>query len=108
MGRGRVHSRSFKQENPLIVHQETVAQYGIADGDAVWAESPYGKVQARVKTSQHLNPGGVGPQHGFGHTALGSRAKGRGTSASPLRPTKSDPFSGQGTRKEACLRVAKA
>jgi hypothetical protein len=32
----------------------------------------------------------------------------RGTSDSPLRPTKSDPLSGQALHKETCVRMFKA
>jgi hypothetical protein len=42
------------------------------------------------------------------HTALGTLAKGRGTSDSTLRPAVSDPLSGQALHKEACVRVRKA
>jgi thiosulfate reductase/polysulfide reductase chain A len=80
----------------------------VADGDLVWVESRYGRVQARVKTTTRIHPEVVGVQHGFGHTALGRLAKGRGTSDSVLRPTKSDPLSGMATHKEACVRIVKA
>jgi anaerobic selenocysteine-containing dehydrogenase len=55
-----------------------------------------------------IHPEVVGVQHGFGHTALGRLAKGRGTGDSVLRPTKSDPLSGQASHKEACVRIIKA
>ena len=86
----------------------TASRYGIGDGDLVWVESPYGRVKARVKTTTRIHPEVVGLQHGFGHTALGRLAKGRGTSDSPLRPTKSDPLSGQAMHKEACVRIVRA
>ena len=76
-------------------------------GDEVWVESPYGRVKAKVKTTTRIHPEVVGVQHGFGHTALGRLAKGRGTSDSALRPTKSDPRSGQALHKEACVRIAR-
>jgi len=95
-------------ENPLIVNPATAARYRVADGEVVWIESPYGKVKARVKTTTRIHPEVVGVQHGFGHTALGGLAKGRGTSDSPLRPTKSDPLSGQALHKETSVRIVKA
>ncbi|MCP9443230.1 MAG: molybdopterin-dependent oxidoreductase [Nitrospira sp.] len=98
----------IKPANPLIMHPVTAARYGINDGDTVWVESPYGRVQGRVKLSKRIHPEVIGLQHGFGHTALGRLAKGRGTSDSPLRPTKADPLSGQALHKEACVRVSKA
>jgi thiosulfate reductase/polysulfide reductase chain A len=98
----------IKPENPLIVHPDTAARYGLEDGDEAWVESPYGKVKAKVKTSRRMHPEVVGLQHGFGHTALGKTARDRGTSDTWLRPTKSDPLSGQAMHKEACVRVSKA
>jgi thiosulfate reductase/polysulfide reductase chain A len=98
----------IKPSNPLIIHPDTAARYGIADGDSVWLESPYGKVQVSVRISKRIHPEVVGLQHGFGHSALGRLATGRGTSDSPLRPTKADPLSGQALHKEACVRVSKS
>lgn len=98
----------IKPENPLIVHPATAARYGVADGDAVLVESPHGKVKARVRTTTRMHPDVVGLQHGFGHTALGRLARGRGTSDSPLRPSKSDPLSGQALHKETCVRITRA
>jgi hypothetical protein len=55
-----------------------------------------------------MHPEVVGLQHGWGHTALGKNAKGRGTPDSQLRPTKADPLSGMALHKEACVKVYKA
>lgn len=74
----------------------------------MWVESPHGRVKAGVKVTRRMHPEVVGLQHGFGHTALGRLAKGRGTSDSPLRPTKSDSLSGQALHKETCVRIVKA
>lgn len=98
----------IKPANPLIINPATAVRYGVEDGDLIWVESPYGKVKARVKTTRRMHPEVIGLQHGFGHTALGRLAKGRGTSDSPLRPTKSDPLSGQALHKETCVRIVKA
>jgi thiosulfate reductase/polysulfide reductase chain A len=98
----------IKPENPMIVHPDTAARFGVADGDVAWVESPYGKVKAKVRVTTRIHRDVVGVQHGFGHTALGRLATGRGTSDSALRPTTSDPLSGQALHKEACVRIAKA
>ncbi|MBI3779736.1 MAG: molybdopterin-dependent oxidoreductase [candidate division NC10 bacterium] len=98
----------IKPENPLVIHPDTATRYGVKDEEVVWIESPYGKVKAKLKVSRRIHPDVVGLQHGFGHTALGRLAKGRGTSDSSLRPTKSDPLSGQASHKEACVRITKA
>jgi thiosulfate reductase/polysulfide reductase chain A len=98
----------IKPTNPLIIHPDTAAKLGISDGGDVWVESPYGRVRAKVKTSKRMHPEVVGLQHGFGHTAFGRNALGRGTSDSSLRPLKADALSGQALNKECCVRIVKA
>lgn len=98
----------IKPENPMIINPAAAAKYGVKDGDEVWVESTYGRVKAKVRTTTRIHPEVVGVQHGFGHTALGRLASGRGTSDSPLRPTRSDPLSGQALHKEACVRIVRA
>jgi thiosulfate reductase/polysulfide reductase chain A len=98
----------IKPENPLIIHPDTAARLGIADGADVWVESPHGKVRAKAKVTRRIHPEVVGLQHGFGHTALGKNARGRGTSDAALRPTLADPLSGMALHKETCVRVSMA
>jgi thiosulfate reductase/polysulfide reductase chain A len=98
----------IKPENPMVVHPDTAARFGLADGDIAWVESPHGKVRAKVRVTTRIHREVVGVQHGFGHTALGRLAAGRGTSDAILRPTVSDPLSGQALHKEACVRIMKA
>jgi thiosulfate reductase/polysulfide reductase chain A len=98
----------IKPDNPLIIHPETARRFGIEDGDKVIVESPYGMAEARVATTKRMHPEVVGLQHGFGHTALGKLARGRGTSDTLLRPTRADPLSGQAMHKQTCVRLRKA
>jgi anaerobic selenocysteine-containing dehydrogenase len=97
----------IKPDNPMIMNPATARKYGVKDGEVVWVESLYGKVRAKVRVTTRIHPEVVGVQHGFGHTALGRLAKGRGTSDSALRPVKSDPLSGQASHKEACVRITR-
>jgi thiosulfate reductase/polysulfide reductase chain A len=90
---------------PLVIHPDTAARLGVRDGDPVQVESPHGSARGVAKLSRRIHPEVVGLQHGFGHTALGRRAKGRGMSDAALRPTRSDPLSGQAMHKETCVRV---
>lgn len=98
----------IKPEGPVIIHPDTAEKYGIDDGDRVVIESRYGQVLGKAKLSKRMHREVIGLQHGFGHTALGRLAAGRGTSDSNLRPTKADPISGMALHKEACVRVRRA
>ena len=99
---------ALKPDNPLMIHPETAERLNIAEGDEVWVESPYGKTKGKVHLTRRMHPEVVGAQHGFGHTALGNRAKGRGSAFGSLNMTKSDPLSGMAAHKEVCVKVYKA
>lgn len=98
----------IKPNNPLIINSRAADKLGIKTGDEVWVESKYGKVKGTVKVVEGIHPEVVGWQHGFGHWAQGDMAKGRGTSDSPLRPTRADSISGQSLNKQCCVKVYKA
>lgn len=98
----------MKPTNPLMIHPDTAAKRGIQDGDEVIVKSPFGQVHAVVQVTLRMNPNVVGLQHGFGHTALGKLAKGRGTADGSLRPTKADPLSGMSMHKQTCVEVVRA
>ena len=98
----------LKPDNPLMINIATAKALALSDGNPVWVESKYGKVKAKVKVTEGIHPEVVGSQHGFGHWALGSLAKGAGTSDTVLRPCKADPLSGQALHKECCVKVYKA
>jgi anaerobic selenocysteine-containing dehydrogenase len=99
---------TLKSTNPLVIHTDTAAKLGIADGDGVIVESPNGSVRAVAEVSLRIHPEVVGAQHGFGHIALGRVAKGRGTAFGDLNTIRYDPLSGQASHKEICVRVRKA
>lgn len=58
--------------------------------------------------TKRIHPEVVGVQHGFGHTALGRQARGRGMTDAGLRPSKSDPLSGMATHQETQVKVYRA
>lgn len=97
----------LKPSAPLIIHPDTAKRLGIRDEDEVLIESPHGAVAGVARLSRRIHPEVVGLQHGFGHTALGRMAKGRGTSDATLRPSRSEPLAGQAMHKEACVRVSR-
>jgi thiosulfate reductase/polysulfide reductase chain A len=95
----------FRPDNPLQIHTKTAAKLGIRQGQQVWVESRFGRVQAKAHVTEAIHPQVVGLQHGFGHWALGEAAKGRGTADASLRPARADPISGQALHKQCCVRV---
>ena len=97
----------LKGENPLVIHPDTARKLGIEQGDEVWVESPHGKTRAKVQVTPRIHPEVVGAQHGFGHTALGKNAKGRGSNFGGLNTCTSDPLAGQALHKEICVRLVK-
>lgn len=98
----------IKGSNPLIIHPETAARFGIEDGEEVWVESKFGKTRAVAKITRRIHPEVVGAQHGFGHWKLGKAAVGRGSSFGDLNTIAYDSLSGQGLHKEVCVKVYKA
>lgn len=108
----RTQNNSFllelKPDNPLVINPDTAAKLGIQNDDEVWVESRNGKVTAKAKVTERIHPEVVGAQHGFGHTALGKNAKGRGSAFGVLNECLSDPLSGQAVHKEICVRVYRA
>ncbi len=97
----------LKPDSPLMINTRTAANFGLSSGDPVWVESKYGKVKGVVKVTEGIHPEVIGLQHGFGHWALGSLAKGAGTSDTSLRPCKADPLAGQAIHKQCCVKVYK-
>ncbi len=50
---------------PAEIHADTAAEYGLAEGDWVFVETPYGATQARVKVTRRIRPGVVCANHGW-------------------------------------------
>lgn len=100
--------RAIALLNALIGSWDAPERFGFGDDDEVWVESPYGRVKARAKVTRRIHPEVVGLQHGFGHTALGRNAQGRGTRDGLVRPTKADALSGMSLHKEACVTLRPA
>jgi thiosulfate reductase/polysulfide reductase chain A len=120
------HSRTFnnvylmemKPDNPLLINSTTAAGLGLADGDAIWLESPYAKAKATVQVTERIHPEVVALQHGYGHWGLGKVARGSLNKANPWCPAgtadgqflagKAEKFSGQIVTKEVGVRIIKA
>lgn len=98
----------IKPDNPLRIHPDTAAKLGVVDGREVIIESPNGSTRGIASVTTAIHPEVVGAQHGFGHTALGEVAKGRGSAFGDLNTMRFDALSGQAVHKEICVRVRPA
>lgn len=109
------HTRTFnntwlmemKPDNPLLVNSAAAKKLGLKDGDEVWIESRVAKAKSRVQLTEGIHPEVVGLHHGYGHTALGKIAKGKGTDDGQFCAGKADPASGQAVTKEIAVKVYK-
>ncbi len=97
----------MKGTNPVYINTATASGLGIVDGDAITVESPYATVNGTAFVTEGIQPDTVGMLHGFGHTALGTIAQGKGTSDGALPPGKAEAISGQACHKEVAVKVYK-
>lgn len=78
----------------LEMNPETAHQLGLADKTPVWVESPFGKVQTKVRLVKALRPDVVNLPYNQGHTAVGRFAQGRGVNGLDLLNPASEPAAG--------------
>jgi thiosulfate reductase/polysulfide reductase chain A len=110
------HTRTFnnpyliemKPDNPLWMNTQTARRLDIADGDRVIVESPHASAEGTAHVTPCIHPEVVGMQHGFGHWAMGSVAKGKGIDDGQFMLGRAEPISGQAVTKEIGVRVRKA
>jgi len=51
--------RQIHTHNTLFINTQTARAAGVADGDWVWAESPWGRVRCQASHSEAVEPGTV-------------------------------------------------
>src|SRR5262249_27843178 len=51
--------RQITNTNPLFVHRDTAAKFGLDDDDWVWIESVNGRVKGQIKLVEGVNPSTV-------------------------------------------------
>jgi thiosulfate reductase/polysulfide reductase chain A len=95
-------------ENELWINTRKAAALGIADGQMVWVENQYAKAQAKARVTNRIRPDVVGMTHGFGHTASGPEALGKGTNDTQFIPGRADPISGMAAHKDGAVKVYRA
>jgi anaerobic selenocysteine-containing dehydrogenase len=95
--------KSWVEMNP-----KTAEGLGLRDGDQVWVESPFGRLQTSLKLVPALRPDVVNLPHNQGHTAVGRFAKDRGVNGLTILNPESEPFSGLAAFTNTRVRVYRA
>lgn len=90
------------------LHYETAAALGIVMGDAVWVESPFGKIKVFANITSSVPENMAFMELGKGHTQYGRFAKGKGENPKAILASESDPFSGFTPRCNTRVRITKA
>lgn len=92
----------------LEMNPEAAAEHGLQDKDPVWVESPYGKVQTKVRLVAALRPDVVNLPYNQGHTAVGRWAKDRGVNGLALLDPVSEPAAGLAAFTNTRVKVYRA
>jgi tetrathionate reductase subunit A len=64
--------RMIKPYNPVLMHRQDAARFGIQHGDTIRIESPGGSVVGLALVVEGVMPGSLGIEHGYGHRDLGA------------------------------------
>lgn len=94
--------------NFVEMNSETAHELGINDGDMVWVESPFGKIEGRARVFQGIRPEVIAIANGQGHWACGRWAKGMGVNPNSILGVDYDQLSGQSTFFNTRVKVYKA
>ncbi len=95
--------------NAVWIHTQAAAARGIRNGDAVWVESPAGKVKIPALVTEGIRPDCVYMTPGFGHFSQAQHtAYAQGESDSDLHVTYTDPASGGQALSQTFVTVRKA
>lgn len=78
----------------LEMHPETAAELGLKNKEKVWVESPFGRLQTKLRLVKSMRRDVVTLPYNQGHTAVGRFAKNRGVNGVAILNPASEPFSG--------------
>ena len=87
---------------------EAADSLGIRDGDAVWVESPLGRLKLKARLSQWVRPDIVAIARGQGHYAPGEWQKGIGVNPNDIIGVDFDSLSGQSAIFNTRVKVYRA
>lgn len=89
----------------LEMNPETAAELQLQDGDQVWVESPFGRLQVKLRLVKALYPEVVNLPYNQGHTAVGRWAKNRGVNGLEILNPASEPATGLAAMTNTRVRV---
>lgn len=90
------------------INPDTASAKGIKDEDAIWVESPVGKIKCKAALNPGMHPKVVHIIKEHGHHAYGKWAKGRGANPCELIKNVSDPHSGLQAFFQTMVKIQKA
>jgi anaerobic selenocysteine-containing dehydrogenase len=90
------------------INNETARTLGLKDGQAVWVDSPFQKIKARLKCSEGVHPNVVAIPFGQGHYSYGKWQKGIGVNPNDIIGVDYDTISGQAAFFNTRVKVYKA
>jgi anaerobic selenocysteine-containing dehydrogenase len=94
--------------NFIEMNTELAHALDIEDGDMVWVESPFGKLQGKARVFQGIHPEVIAIANGQGHWACGRWARGMGVNPNSILGVDYDQLSGQSAFFNTRVKVYKA
>ena len=92
----------------LEMHPETAAELGLRNKEQVWIESPFGRLQTRLRFVKNMRRDIVNLPYNQGHTAVGRFAKDRGVNGMMILNPASEAISGLASITNTRVKVTKA
>ncbi len=91
----------------MEINPETAEALGLADGEWVWVESPFGRVKVITKFYPGAMPEVVNIPFGFGHQSYGRWAKGIGSNPHSLLSDEVEPLTGHPMKNLVRVKISK-
>ena len=98
----------FGWTNFVEINSRTARDLGIRDGDMVWVESPFNRIQVRARVFEGIHPQVVSISYGQGHYAVGEWQKGIGVNPNEILGVDYDHLSGQSAFFNTRVKVYRA
>lgn len=92
-------------ETWVEMHPQSAQKAGLPNGQIVWVESAVGRIKARLRHYEGIQPETVSLPFGLGHSAMGRYARGIGSNPSELVAHQTDEASSQPLWQGTLVRV---